>query len=122
MQILIVDDSKAMRMIVIRTLKQSGLSGYRTIEASNGAEALQMIASQPVDLVISDWNMPEMKGIELLKQLRESGRKTAFGFVTSESGAAVREEAMAAGAAFLVVKPFTPQGFEAALKPLLQPA
>lgn len=119
MQILIVDDSKAMRMIVMRTLKQTGLSGYRTLEASNGREAIEIVTSQNPDLVISDWNMPEMKGIDLLKSLRLAGSQVRFGFVTSESGAAVREEAYAAGAAFVVTKPFTPQAFEDALTPVI---
>ncbi|WP_437223583.1 response regulator [Planctomicrobium sp. SH661] len=119
MQILIVDDSKAMRMIIMRSLKQAGLTGCKALEASNGREALEVIASHSPDLVISDWNMPEMKGIELLNSLRQSGQTVRFGFVTSESGSAVREEALAAGAAFIVTKPFTAQSFEDALKPFL---
>ncbi|WP_437205113.1 response regulator [Planctomicrobium sp. SH664] len=119
MLILIVDDSKAMRMIILRTLKQAGLSGFKTLEAGNGQEALEIVSTQNPDLIISDWNMPEMKGIELLQKLREAGRSTRFGFVTSESGQAVREEALNAGAAFVIIKPFTPQTFETALKPLL---
>ena len=65
MKILIVDDSKAMRMIVARTLNQTDLSGFTKIEASNGVEALEKIEQESPDLVLSDWNMPEMKGIEL---------------------------------------------------------
>ncbi|WP_437185414.1 response regulator [Planctomicrobium sp. SH668] len=118
MLILIVDDSKAMRMIVMRTLKQTGLTGYKTIEASNGRDALEAVSAHQPDLVISDWNMPEMKGIDLLRQLRDSGKNVLFGFVTSESGAAVRDEAIEAGASFVIVKPFTPQSFEAALAPV----
>ncbi len=119
MKILVVDDSKAMRMIVIRTLKQTGLANFQTIEANNGAEALTVIADQKPDLVLSDWNMPEMKGIELLKKLREAGNTIRFGFITSESSPEVRKEAEDAGAAFLVTKPFTSNSFEAALSPLL---
>lgn len=119
MQILIVDDSKAMRMIIMRTLKQTELTGYRTMEASNGREALQMVSEHRPDLILSDWNMPEMKGIELLKELRAAGQTVELGFITSESGAAVKAEALAAGAAFIITKPFTPQTFEAALRPLM---
>ncbi len=85
MKILVVDDSKAMRMIVIRTLKQTAFSGFSAIEANNGAEAIQMIAEHKPDLVLSDWNMPEMKGIDLLKNLRAAGNSIRFGFITSES-------------------------------------
>ena len=119
MKILVVDDSKAMRMIVIRTLKQTGIGTFQTVEANNGAEALAMIPEQKPDLVLSDWNMPEMKGIDFLKKLRADGNETLFGFVTSECSAEVKKEAEDYGAAFFIVKPFTPNAFEAALTPVL---
>ena len=119
MKVLVVDDSKAMRMIVIRTLKQTGLGTFQTVEANNGAEALTVIAEHKPDLVLSDWNMPEMKGIDLLKKLRESGNAINFGFITSESSPEVRKEAEDAGASFLITKPFTANSFEAALSPVL---
>lgn len=119
MKVLIVDDSKAMRMIVQRTLKQAGFSNFETVEAGNGAEAIQVIEQQSPDLVLSDWNMPEMKGIDLLRNLRAAGRSVPLGFITSESSPEVREEAEQAGASFLIVKPFTAAAFEQALKPLM---
>ncbi|HYQ16974.1 MAG TPA: response regulator, partial [Polyangiaceae bacterium] len=67
--ILVVDDSKAMRLIVRRTLRQAGFGDYEVAEAANGVEALQQIAQAAPALVISDWNMPEMTGIELLQEL-----------------------------------------------------
>ena len=119
MKVLIVDDSKAMRMIVQRTLKQAGFANIQPIEASNGVEALQVIEQQSPDIVLSDWNMPEMKGIELLQTLRANGKQVPLGFITSESSPEIREQAEAAGAAFLISKPFTPAAFEQALKPLM---
>jgi two-component system chemotaxis response regulator CheY len=119
MKVLIVDDSKAMRMIVQRTLKQAGFANIQAIEAANGVEALQMIADQSPDIVLSDWNMPEMKGIELLTTLRANGKHVPLGFITSESSPEIREQATAAGAAFVIIKPFTPAAFEQALKPLM---
>ena len=107
MKILIVDDSKAMRMIVLRTLKQAGFSGFTTLEAENGAQALLVIDKEKPDLVLSDWNMPEMKGIELLKKLREDGNFVRFGFITSESGSEGDKEAQQSGAAFIVTQPST---------------
>ena len=65
MRILIVDDSKAMRMIITRTLKQAGFSGYTTTEASNGLEALEKIEEETPDVVLCDWNMPEGHGFTL---------------------------------------------------------
>ena len=115
MKILIVDDSKAMRMIVARALKQANLPPYSVVEAANGLEALSVIESEAPDVVFSDWNMPEMSGIELLKKLRESKNMTPFGFVTSESSAEVRQEALDSGARFVINKPFSPENFAAAL-------
>lgn len=119
MKILVVDDSKAMRMIVMRTLKQTGLTGYTTLEASNGVEALDVIAAESPDLVLSDWNMPEMKGIELLEKVREAGNTVTFGFITSESSAETKEMADAAGADFVITKPFTAETMDMALAPVV---
>lgn len=119
MKVLIVDDSKAMRMIVQRTIKQAGFTNIQAIEANNGVEALQVIEQQSPDVVLSDWNMPEMKGIDLLVTLRANGQRVPLGFITSESSPEIRAQAEAAGAAFVIVKPFTPAAFEQALKPLL---
>ena len=119
MKILIVDDSKAMRMIVSRTLKQTGLRGYTTVEATNGVEALDIIRSEKPDLVLSDWNMPEMKGIELLEKVRESGNKVRFGFITSESSNETKQLAEEQGADFVITKPFTADTMELTLAPLL---
>lgn len=115
MKILIIDDSKAMRMIVTRTLKKTSLDGYTTIEASNGPDALELIKSENPDLILSDWNMPEMKGIELLEIVRESGNHVKFGFITSESSNETKQLAKDTGADFVITKPFTVDTMEAAL-------
>jgi two-component system chemotaxis response regulator CheY len=114
MRILIVDDSRAMRMIVARTLKQTGRRA-KVSEAANGLEALAAIREDTPDLVLSDWNMPEMTGIELLRTLRGEGIRVPFGFVTSETTAEMREQAILAGAMFLIAKPFTADDFDEAL-------
>jgi two-component system chemotaxis response regulator CheY len=116
MKILVVDDSRAMRMIVKRTL--AGIDSLKTatiVEAADGREALDVIDGQAPDLVLSDWNMPEMTGIELLETLNERGSTVTFGFVTSESTPQMYDRATAAGAKFLVSKPFTPQSLAEAL-------
>lgn len=111
MNVLIVDDSRAMRMIISRTIRQAGYGDGVLREASDGAEALTAIRTEEPDLVLSDWNMPEMSGLELLKALRESGCNVRFGFITSESTTDMREQAIAAGAEFLIAKPFTAEDF-----------
>ena len=117
MRIMIVDDSRAMRMIVARTLKQAGHRG-ELVEAADGADALEAIRAEPPDLVLSDWNMPGMTGIELLAALRAEGLDVPFGFVTSETTAEMRDRAIRCGASFLVAKPFAAQDFEELLAEL----
>lgn len=111
MKILIIDDSKAMRMIVKRTLKQAGFGDATMSEATNGREGLAAIEADKPDLVLCDWNMPEMTGIELLRELRARGNEVKFGFVTSEGTAEMRQQAQDSGAAFLISKPFTAEIF-----------
>jgi two-component system chemotaxis response regulator CheY len=115
MRILIVDDSRAMRLIVSRTLRQAGFGGHDIVEAADGREALDSILGEEPDLVLCDWNMPEMSGIELLQELRGRGFHTPFGFVTSESSGEMRERASSAGAMFLIAKPFSADSFADAL-------
>jgi two-component system chemotaxis response regulator CheY len=112
MKILIVDDSKAMRMIVSRVLRHAGYGSSTFLEAANGAEALGAVRADEPDLILSDWNMPEMTGIEFLKALRAEGRTVPFGFVTSESTAEMKEQAITAGAQFVINKPFNAEAFE----------
>ena len=111
MKILVVDDSKVMRMLVKRTLRQAGY-GSDVVEAANGKEGLAQVDAEKPDLILSDWNMPEMSGMEFLEALSAAGNSTAFGFVTSESSDAMREKAKEAGAKFLIAKPFTPETFK----------
>ena len=119
MKILVADDSRVMRQIVIRTLRQAGYDGHDVVEAENGREALDKVGSEAPDLVLSDWNMPEMTGIECLRALRASGSAVPFGFVTSEGSEEMRAVAAKDGALFLIAKPFTPEAFEAVLAPVL---
>jgi two-component system chemotaxis response regulator CheY len=111
MKILVVDDSKAMRMIVKRHVGQA-MPEAELVEAENGAQALDMVRADAPDLVLCDWNMPEMTGIQFLRALRDEGRDVPFGFVTSETQPQMREQAIAAGAMFCLAKPFTPQAFQ----------
>ena len=119
MKILVVDDSKAMRNIVMRTLRQAGYDGHELVEAANGVEALAAWKAGRPDLVLSDWNMPEMNGIELLRALKSENVAVQFGFITSEGTADMQGMAKDAGALFLITKPFTVETFQVALRPVL---
>lgn len=119
MKILVVDDSRAMRAIVQRTLRQAGFSNFEIVEASNGKEGLEKAQGEDPGLILSDWNMPEMNGLEFLQSLRSNGDETTFGFITSLGTPAMQKEAASAGASFFITKPFRPETFEVVLGPYL---
>lgn len=111
MRVLVADDSTVMRRIVTRTLRQAGFDVSDIVEASDGRQAYEIALTQSPDLVLSDWNMPEMTGIESLRAIRAAGSGVLFGFVTSEGSPEMRAQAAEAGAAFLIAKPFTADTF-----------
>jgi two-component system chemotaxis response regulator CheY len=107
MKALLVDDSRAMRMILARTLKEIG---FEVTEAGHGLEALERLrTSGPFDLALVDWNMPEMDGLTFVTAVRTGQLATAMRIVmvTTESEADRVAAALAAGADEYVTKPFT---------------
>ena len=119
MDILLVDDSKTMRLLVQRAIRQAGFRGLVMGEAENGLKALEKLRTESPKVILSDWNMPEMSGIEFLTQVRHSRNNDPFGFITSEASAQIKDLAMKSGATFLITKPFTPEDMQAALSPIL---
>jgi two-component system chemotaxis response regulator CheY len=105
---LVVDDSRAMRMILSRTLKELG---YEVREAADGREALEVMEADDntVTLVLADWNMPEMNGLDLLKRLRQNPvfSSLVVVMVTTETEMGQMVAAIEAGANEYVMKPFT---------------
>jgi two-component system, chemotaxis family, chemotaxis protein CheY len=104
---LVVDDSRAIRMIIARTLRELA---FEVREAGNGIEALAaMNSGPPPDLILADWNMPEMDGLELLREVRASKRLTAVPvvMVTTEAEIEQMTIALGAGATEYIMKPFT---------------
>lgn len=115
MDVLLVDDSRVMRQLVRRTLRQAGFDLGQVVEAENAKEALAKLAGWRPHVVLSDWNMPEMTGIEMLEALRAGGNTVPVGFVTSESTPVMRTRALETGASFLMTKPFTAEDFQISL-------
>lgn len=107
MTVLIVDDFATMRRIIRNILRE--LDFKDIVEAENGTAAVRILESQKVDLVISDWNMPKMTGLELLKWVRanEKARDLPFLMVTAEAQKENIVEAIKAGVNNYIVKPFT---------------
>ena len=112
MRFLIVDDSSTMRRIIINTLTKLGYESF--LEAGNGREGLDRLAAGPVDLVITDWNMPEMNGIDFVRNLRatEQGKSVPILMVTTNAAKDDIVEALRAGVNNYIVKPFTPDTFK----------
>ncbi len=118
-QAMVIDDSRAMRMILGRTLERFG---YKVAHAANGKDALEQIhrQSSQVALFLVDWNMPEMNGLEFVKNLRS---KPQFGsipivMVTTETEAEQISLALEAGANEYVIKPFSDETIEDKLRML----
>ncbi len=119
LKFLIVDDSKAMQTIVKRILSNAGYKGSDFHFADNGAEALEQIIDIKPDMVLLDWHMPEMTGLELLKKVKEQNITTKIGLVTAERNELLIQEAIAEGALFVVHKPFTVNSLKQQLIPAL---
>ena len=116
-KVLIIDDSAVMRKIIQRNIQQSGLLVDEFVEAGDGREGLEKVTSNNIDLILCDWNMPNMTGIEFVKALRGSGQKgnVPIVMVTTEGGESKIEEAKNSGANGYLTKPFTPDQLKSKL-------
>lgn len=106
MKILLVDDSKTMRNIQRSILTQMGHTEVE--EACDGLDALSKVGGFGPDLILVDWNMPNMDGLSFVKQFRSKGSKTPIIMVTTEAEKSRVIDAIKAGVNNYVVKPFTP--------------
>lgn len=114
-QVLIVDDSDVMRSIIRKVLLMSGIDIGTVHEAGNGAEALRIMEANWIDVVLTDINMPEMNGMEMIQRMKASGGLADLPvIVVSTEGRDTRiEEIMHVGAAGYVTKPFRPEDMAA---------
>ena len=120
MKVLVVDDFATMRRILKNILKQIGFT--KIIDADDGSTALAMLKKNKVDLIISDWNMPMVSGLELLKAVRsdESIKDMPFLMVTAEAQKDSVVQAIQAGVSNYVVKPFTPDTIKEKLEQIFK--
>lgn len=122
--VLIVDDSAAIRKILQRVLRQTGMAIRTIYEAGDGQEALDVLNVQSVHLVLSDINMPKMDGLQLLGAIKSSAnwQNIPVVMITTEGGEAKVGEAVRLGAAGYVRKPFTADQIKEKLAGILEPA
>lgn len=119
--VLIVDDSSPMRAIIRKTVRISGFSIGECYEASNGQEAIDILKDHWVDLVITDYNMPEMNGMELLTHMKKDELLSAVPVVvvTTEGSERMIDEFMKNGAAGYIQKPFVPEDLKKKLNNIM---
>jgi two-component system chemotaxis response regulator CheY len=117
-KIMTVDDSASVRQMVAFTLKGAG---YEVCEAQDGQDALKKLTGAPVQMVITDLNMPNMNGLELIKALRTKAefKFVPIVFLTTESQSDKKDAAKAAGATGWIVKPFKPEQLLGVVKKVL---
>lgn len=119
--VLIIDDSNTMRKIVQRSLRQAGFEFDKILEAGDGQEALSVLAGEKVDLILSDINMPNMDGLEFLRQkaANDAIKNIPVVMITTEAGADIIGEARSLGAKGSIKKPFTADQVQDIIGPLL---
>jgi two-component system chemotaxis response regulator CheY len=108
--VLVVDDSSTMRRIIKGNLIRLNFLEKNIKEAGDGIEAISILANNPIDLIITDWNMPNMNGLELVKKIRSNliYNNTPIIMVTTEGNKSAVITALKAGVNNYIVKPFTP--------------
>jgi two-component system chemotaxis response regulator CheY len=104
MKVLVADDSGVMRKIIIRSLNACGVTDI--VEAADGKQGWGAFQAEPIDFVLTDWNMPEMSGLELLREIRGTGSQIPVIMVTTEGEKAKVIEAIQAGVTDYLCKPF----------------
>lgn len=123
MHVLVVDDSQIMRRIISGTLIKLAIDGLEITEAADGQQAVDIVSENSnIGLILMDWNMPVMTGIEAVKSIRDSQNTTPIVMVTTEGEKQKVIEAIKAGANDYLVKPFNPKDIQVKLEKFLQPA
>jgi two-component system chemotaxis response regulator CheY len=121
-RILIVEDSSAMRAYIRATLEAGDDEGVEIVEAASGFDALRLLPRGPYDLVITDINMPDINGLELVKFVRDSEqyRAVAVMIVSTQSSERDKQRGLALGADEFLAKPFSPEALRAAVSKSLR--
>lgn len=113
MKVLVADDSGVMRKIIIRSLNAVGVTDV--VEAADGQEAIQRYSEHPIDLILTDWNMPNKSGLELVTEIRAMGSSVPIIMITTEAQKGQVIAAIQAGVNDYLTKPFEAEDLRAKL-------
>jgi two-component system chemotaxis response regulator CheY len=115
-KILIAEDSPTMRSLIVSTI--AALGDYEVVEAANGFEALRILPREKVDLVITDINMPDINGLELVNFIKQNPnyQNTPLFIISTEGSERDREKGLALGADAYLVKPFLPEALQGLIR------
>lgn len=118
-KVLVVEDSSTMRSLIVTTVED--LLGFETVEVKNGIEALKVLPTQTFDLIITDINMPNINGLEVVKFVKENPRYKAIPMiiVSTEQGEKEIQKGLALGASEYVTKPFHPDNLKKVIQKVL---
>lgn len=119
---LVVDDSRVMRNLVMKSLRETELGEFEFFEAEDGLDALDTLALQSVDIMYVDWNMPNLSGVQFVTRVRasEKAKRIPIIMVTSERGIGKVEDALdRAGADAYITKPFTMEELKRKTEPFV---
>ena len=119
-KILIVEDSDTMRSLIASTIEE--MKGFELFEAGNGFEALKALPSQHFDMIITDLNMPDINGLEIIKFVKEhpTYKSIPLVIVTTRVGEEDRKKGLALGASGYMIKPFEPDDLKKVVRKILK--
>ena len=117
MNVLVVDDSKTMIRIISNTLRRIGIENIH--QGLDGLEGLELFKKNKFDIVMTDWNMPNMNGLELVQAIRKLDTEVPIIMVTTEGGKREVIKALKAGVNSYLIKPFTPEILRGKLKDII---
>lgn len=120
MKALVVDDSAVMRKVVIGALARAGITEVE--QAADGVAAVNAVAASDFQLILMDWNMPQMSGLDAVKKIRSLGGSMPIVMVTTEAEKSRIMEALKAGANNYILKPFEPHVFVGKIQKIIQEA
>ena len=118
-KVLVVEDSSTMRSLIVTTVED--LMGYETVEVKNGIEALKVLPTQPFDLIITDINMPNINGLEVVKFVKENPqyKKIPMIIVSTEQGEKEIQKGLSLGASEYLTKPFHPDNLKKVIQKVM---